>query len=135
MLLRILLVFVVFLFYSMSVFGDELAIKTIAYEASNQPFSCQIGIASVIKTRMEKRNLTLKEVIFQPYQFSSWNFRNKTPTQSRELTKQEIIQAKKAWELGKVWEYNHFCNYDNKPKWVQSSKKSKRIGDIIFYKI
>lgn len=111
----------------------DTAIKTIAYEASDQSLKCQIGVASVIKTRSIKRRMPPEAVCWQKGQFSSW--RDKKPTQRRILTQKELTTAKLAWEQAKVWEYDHFDQIDNAPWWAKYEVKSVVIGGHKFYKL
>lgn len=113
--------------------ASEIAILTIAYEASSQPIEGQIAVASVIKTRMAETGKTADEVVLKPKQFSCWA--NGKPVQSRKLSQREIEQARKAWEAARPGKYNHYARHDCKPYWIKSAKLSERICDHVFYRL
>jgi spore germination cell wall hydrolase CwlJ-like protein len=112
---------------------NSYAIKTIAYEASNQSFEAQVAVASVIKTRMKERNMSSGKVVLQPKQFSCWN--NKKPTQKRNLTIKELETALKAWNTAKEWAYNHYAHYKINNYWTKKAKSKLTIGEHVFYQL
>lgn len=105
--------------------------RTIAYEASDQPFAGQVAVASVIKTRMKKRRLSAQEVCLQPCQFSCWR-RDGEPSQSRRVSIGELKTAWRAWQAGQVWKYDHYCRIDCYPSWRKYVRESIIIGDHLF---
>ena len=113
--------------------ADEYAIKTIAYEASNQSYTGQVAVASVIKTRMQERHLTAMQVVLQPKQFSCWV--NGKPIQSRKLKGSELAIATKAWHAATIGKYNHYAHYKINNYWTKKAISKTRIGDHIFYKL
>lgn len=113
--------------------ASEIAILTVAYEASSQSFEGQVAVASVIKTRMAETGKTAEQVVLKPKQFSCWS--NGKPTQSRKLSQREIDQARKAWESARPGSYNHYARHDCKPYWIKSAKLSERICDHVFYRL
>ncbi len=121
------------LFMAAAAQADEMAILTIAYEASSQSFEAQVAVASVIKTRMAESRKSAREVVLKPKQFSCWDAKTGKPTQKRKLTETEINRARKAWEAARPGSYNHYCRHDCKPSWARSAKQSKRIEDHVFY--
>ncbi len=88
------------LLFSCTAHANEWAIKTIAYEASDQSFEGQVAVAEVIKTRIRdvRWPQTAKEVVHQPWQFSCWDPVTTEPTQTRELTEHELQKAQEAWD-------------------------------------
>ena len=115
--------------------ADEVAIRTIVYEGSNQSIEGQVAIASVIKTRMVQRHLTAKNVCKQAWQFSCWHPKTGKATQQRRITDKERAKAKQAWDIAVPGKYNHYCRYDVKPAWTKAAKSSVRIGDHVFYEL
>ena len=113
--------------------ADEYAIKTIAYEASNQSYAGQVAVASVIKTRMQERHLTAMQIVLQPKQFSCW--KNGKPIQSRKIKGSELAIATKAWHAATIGKYNHYAHYKINNYWTKKAKAKMRIGDHIFYKL
>lgn len=111
--------------------ASEIAILTIAYEASSQPFEGQVAVASVIKTRMAQTGKTAEQVVLKPKQFSCWA--NGKPTQKRKLSQREIDTARKAWEAARPGTYNHYARHDCRPYWIAKAKRSERINDHVFY--
>ena len=54
----------------MDVIGALLWLSlNIYYEARSEPKNAQIAVAQVTINRSKSRNLTIKEVVLQPYQF------------------------------------------------------------------
>lgn len=113
--------------------ADEYAVKTIAYEASNQSLLGQNMVASVIKQRMKDRKLTARQVVLQRHQFSCWDSKGR-PTQKRKLTNKELSRAKKAWYTSKPQGYNHYHTKNIIPYWAKD-KTGVTIGNHIFYKL
>jgi len=109
--------------------------RTIAYESSNQSMEGMIAVGSVIKTRMQQRNLTAKQVVLEPHQFSCWHPKTQQPTQNRRLTKSELRLAKRAWDLSAPGKYNHYATVSSKPYWAKSSKSSIQIERHVFYEL
>ena len=113
---------------------NEVAIKTIAYEASGESQKeGQVMVASVIKTRMFERGQTVSEVCLAKSQFSCW--KDGKPTQGRVILPSERESARKAWCSAKKGIYNHYARYDCKPYWIKYSKSSKRVGNHVFYEL
>lgn len=113
---------------------DKVVIETIAWESSGESFEGQIAVASVIKQRMIERHKTAEEIVLQPHQFSCW--KDGKTTQKRKLTKKELDNARKVWELAKPDGYNHYYNYKLcSPSWAKSAKYQKKIGQHIFLKL
>jgi len=80
-----------------------LGAACVAAEAGNQPLPGQVGVAEVIRNRMERRYAsdgTVPGTIFRPLQFSCFN--TETPWRSRIFkyawTDPQIIKAKNAWD-------------------------------------
>jgi N-acetylmuramoyl-L-alanine amidase len=115
--------------------ADDIAVRTVAYEASGQSFSGQVAVASVIKTRMTQRGQTARKVCLAPYQFSCWHPKTGAPTQRRELTQRELDTARRAWDLATVGRYNHYCAVTVSPAWISAAKSSLRIGGHMFYEL
>lgn len=123
----------IMLFISRPAKADEIAIQTVAYEASSQPFAGQVAVASVIKTRMAETGKDARQVCLKPYQFSCW--KNGRPTQKRRLTNKEIKTARAAWNEAQPGSYNHYCRFDCRPRWTAHAKKTARIEDHVFYQL
>ena len=116
--------------------NDEVAIRTIAYEASGEPLDGQVAVACVIRNRAHERGQTVEEVCFAPHQFSCW--RDGKPTQSRKLTEKELETAATAWELSKDRPFpaNLYHAKGVTPYWAYapSVKKLCAVGSHVFYK-
>ena len=130
-----ILILLILLLSSSTCYASEVAIETIAYEASNQSFEAQVMVASVIKTRMAERGQTAIQVCLAKHQFSAWHPVTHLPTQKRRITPKERELALLAWNEASVGEYNHYARHDCQPYWIKSAKKSVRIGDHVFYKL
>ena len=116
---------------------DEVAVKTIAYEASNQPLEAQIAVGIVIRNRMIERCKTSRQVCLEPYQFSCW--KNGKPTQRRKLKQKEIEEAELAWEYSanqKNFPANLYHDISCEPYWTKSRDVTfiRQIGDLKFYR-
>ena len=46
---------------------------TVLGEAENQPYQGKVAVAQVVKNRMLAKNLSVADVVLQPWQFSCWN--------------------------------------------------------------
>ena len=119
------------LFGIWSIAEADIVVECVAYEASGEPYQGQVAVASVIKTRAHQRGLTLEQVVTQKGQFSC--FKDGKPTQGRQLSTRELKVAERALKEAEISVYNHYARYDCKPYWVKHAKKSKRIGDHVFY--
>jgi len=128
-----IIILLTLLLIASNVYAADVVIETIAWESSGESFEGQIAVASVIKQRMIERHKTAEEIVLQPHQFSCW--KDGKTTQKRKLTKKELDNARKAWELAKPDGYNHYAVASCKPYWAKSSKYKKQTGKHIFYKL
>lgn len=115
--------------------GEYVGIKTVAFEAANQPIEGQVLVARVIQLRAEERKQTVREVCYSPLQFSCYN-NTKEP---RLLSDKELRVAKQAWTLAKHSHdmVNLYCRTDvaDKTYWTKHPKVTfiKTVGDHSFY--
>jgi spore germination cell wall hydrolase CwlJ-like protein len=112
-------------------FASEIAIKTIAYEASGEELIGQIAVACVIRNRAEKKHLTFEQVCKQPYQFSCWD----KSAQLRKRTDRELANARLAWELSEHFSFpaTHYHTIHCNPYWAKSLTEITTLGAHKFY--
>lgn len=128
LLFCLLLITLFFLFTPRKAHANEIAIQTIAKEASSEPFEAQILVASVIKQRMIDRNMTAEEVCLQPHQFSCWQVKQK------KRTLQELLVAKEAWNRARPMGINLYHDVSVSPYWAKKVVFVKQVGKLRFYK-
>jgi spore germination cell wall hydrolase CwlJ-like protein len=111
------------------------------FEARGEGLEGMIAVGHVIMNRVEARDITVKQVVLQPNQFS-WT-RGDDP-QGRLVKDLEalVLAAQAASRVlaermdGKdFFGANHYFNYNAvKPKWADRMHKVARIGEHDFYK-
>lgn len=113
--------------------ASTIVFKTIAYEAGGESIYGQYLVATVIRVRMQERNIDADAVCLQPWQFSCWNPKEKR----RILTKKELENAKIAWEesINSDLKINLYHTEDILPYWVKSNKVKfvLKEGSHLFY--
>jgi spore germination cell wall hydrolase CwlJ-like protein len=77
------------------VYADDLAVKTIVYEARGDGYQSQVMVGKAIRERMRTRGQTVEQVVYDTSQFSC--YRNGKPVQKHVPTQAEMGIAKKAW--------------------------------------
>lgn len=110
-------------------------IRTIALEASGEPYAGQVAVASVIKTRMARRGKSALEIIKQPYQFSCWDPATGRSTQKRTLTPAELDRATRAWQDASAGQFDHYAHHTIDNYWTRQAVESVRIGNHVFYRL
>ena len=118
----------------------ELLALMIAGEADNQPLPGKVAVACVPIERLRRRRwgATLREVLLQPYQFSTFNDghwqaftqRISAYTMLAELAIGHLLNTH-------TNSATHYCRYDLNPMPKWTSKKYSfclgQIGDHLFY--
>lgn len=111
--------------------NETIVPLTIAYEASNQPFSGQMAVARVIQNRAKERNETHVDICFEPHQFSCWS--QGKPTQSRKITEAEYDKAEQAWfkapfaTEAEWYTANIYMRKELMPKWLDRGLKKGTV--------
>lgn len=131
-----LLIFIAFVL-SGYVYSSEIPIKTIAFEASGEPFEGQIAVGYVILNRMKRRDIPAPAVCKAPAQFSCWN----NGSEPRKLTKAEYNTAEIAWNAAKSCKdrpgWDLYCRVDCHPRWRRNLEKKgnygHKIGNHLFW--
>ena len=109
------------------------------FEARGEPLLGKIAVAQVILNRAEKRKISVKEVIFQPYQFS-WVVQGKRipPINDWSAFLRCCYAVKKALDErleGKTLDHaDHYHADYVAPSWAKEMKVIKQIGRHIFYR-
>lgn len=131
-----------------------ILILTLYKEASARHEDEMMAVARVIQVRSEERELSVRKVCLQPYQFSCWNGRaNKRSnilkayaggqlrnTHSWELAKyaatQVYLAKVKKGNLDDLPRWNHYYNPALcKPTWAGKMKEVKMVGHQVFGRI
>lgn len=120
--------------------------KTLLGEARGEGRRGMLAVAAVIKQRMHERDMTLREVCLQPWQFSCWNKDDPNLIKLNKLLETEY--GEEAWKIAnefdkfcpsRVNRANHYMTVDlwkkNKVKWARGKKPVKRIGCHVFFKL
>lgn len=124
-------------------------VPTIRQEADGEPFEGKVGVAEVIRERMESgynSDGTAAGTVLSPYQFSGWNTNDANRTRiancdiSDPLTIEAINAYKRAFEghsvtVGRANLY-HSKKMNPFPSWTLNPKviKITEIGNHIFYR-
>ncbi len=105
------------------------------HESRSENDMAQRAVAHVTINRAVKRNLTIKEVIFQPYQFS-WTHQltDYTPRDVDTLfiCYRNSLDATKEEDFTQGATYFHTIG--DKPDWAEDVKKVGVYGSHVFYK-
>ena len=105
---------------------SEVAIKTVAMEASNQSAYGQFLVASVIVNRARDRRQTLDEVCMAPKRFSAWNDRKWAKAWlKRYYDKATRKKAMTTLSLALKNPYpniDHYCTVKTNPYWTKNIK-------------
>jgi len=122
---------------------NRIILQTLVGEGANQGFVGMTAIAEVIRNRAKERNLTFKEVVLQPLQFSFWNDQERAIKFLEREGSEEMYQAAQlAWEMSETSNHTkganlyHAVSMKEFPWWSQSEKVKKvaAIGGHVFYK-
>lgn len=114
------------------------------FEARNQSFEGMVAVAHVTMNRKNNRHLSLKEVVWQPSQFS-WTLKSDPQGQKIDLSKLDDLDA-----FGRAFEAaeeclkqqlagnffggaNHYHAANVSPAWAKKMKFIQRIDDHLFY--
>ena len=109
-----------------------LLAKLIQSEALGEPYEGKLAVGEVVINRMNKRQQTMKEVIYAKSQFSGVNGRLFKSEPSRECIK-AAKEALKGSNISRGSQY--FTNLNvNKPSWTSKLTFVKRVGNHWFYK-
>src|SRR3990167_864966 len=115
----------------------EVAIKTVAMEASNQGAYGQFLVASVIVNRATERGQTLEQVCLAPKQFSAWNDRKWAKAWlKRYYDKATRKKAMTTLSLALKNPYpniDHYCTVETYPYWAENSKPIITHGGHKFF--
>jgi len=115
---------------------------TIYHEAANQPVFGQVCVAHVILNRCLIRNMSVKEVVYEPAQFSCYN-KNKNPPID---DYKSMVRAEKAFQRAideRLYGYNYFdadhyhADYmDPFPEWSEHPEmiRVSHVFSHIFYR-
>lgn len=114
----------------------DIVIETIALESSSESIEAQVMVAQVILTRAEEWNMTLKEVVLQPYQFSCHNKNIRGKMKKR--TQKELQIARKALKqarssMNSLPAVTHYYSGKRVPYWASSMKFVCQIDRLRFY--
>lgn len=111
----------------------------IYHEARNQPFAGQIAVGHVILNRAEQRGLTVKEIIFQPQQFSWANGGARPPIKEYEAIETAFAAVEAC--LKERQEGKDLCGADHyfadsiaEPSWAAKMELIAKIGNHTFYR-
>lgn len=113
---------------------------TVYHEARSEPVFGQVCVAHVILNRALIRHLSIKEVIYQPKQFSCYNENKYLPIDNYK----SMVRAEKAFQRAideRLYGYNlygadhyHATYMDPYPSWSKDMKVVAQVGLHIFYK-
>ena len=114
--------------------------NTVYHEGRGEPLYGQAGIAHVILNRAIIRKLTIKEVVFEPWQFSCYN-NNKRPSitnydafiTAMKMTQRAIDERLYGFNFYGADHY-HATYMNPYPSWIHSMTKVAEVGQHIFYK-
>lgn len=123
----------------MDVIGALLWLSlNIYYEARSEPKNAQIAVAQVTINRSKSRNLTIKEVVLQPYQFS-WTLdaqkrKGKIPSDKKAF-KECVNNALLALSMPDITGgATHFHEKRINPSWTKNMVHTKTFGVHKYYK-
>lgn len=114
-----------------------LLAKVIAWEARGEPYEGQVAVGAVVLNRLRHNKFpsTIRQVVFQAYQFSGVSLKNKNFVKLK--TPDSCISAAKDAIAGQD-PTNGALYYVNlnkvRPYWVDHFTFVKRIGNHWFYK-
>ena len=107
----------------------------IYHEARNQDQFDQLAVAHVTINRMVKRNLSIKEVVLQPFQFS-WTHQKKDyipyDKEAFKECEESAIIALSGFDF--TGGATHYHNKGVIPEWTNRMVYLGTFGDHIFYK-
>lgn len=108
------------------------------HEARGETKDGIIAVCWVVLNRAKQRNLSVKEVVLQPWQFS-WANKNARPSikEYGNLCKclQYADEAAQLHEDGKAFLADHYyADYIAKPTWANKMQHVVTIGRHLFYK-
>jgi len=118
---------------------DHWGAYTMYCECKGEPFYGQRGVAHVLMNRALIRELSIKEVALQPWQFSCFNHGKRPPV----VNPEEMIKCEKMWNMAKterLYGFSFFgadhyhATYIRQPSWARDMEFIVQIGLHIFYK-
>ena len=118
--------------------ADHTVALTILAEARGEGLRGMAAVACVIAQRAKERCITPKEVCLQRKQFSCWDsgkdlsYLLDTPQAEHALHFEKHIHRMKQEVTGGA---NHYHALHVRPYWADKSKKTKIIGNHVFYKL
>jgi len=154
------MLFLILISVGVSTYADEsdhIAVLTIMGEAANQSIEGQTAVGEVIRNRVKQRlksngvnvgdrdyqmsyNWWVERVVYQPFQFSFWNKKEKAYAWlAKHGTGEAYQRASLAWERSENSRLTngatHYFAYKQvKPYWAKSMRKMVRLGEHDFYK-
>lgn len=133
--------------------GLELFAATVLLEAEGEPDEGKVGVAWVIRTRMDLKKATVHAVILQAYQFSCWNLDYAGLRKAR-LTAPDPVIWERCWRAaaGALWRLvadptggaDHYLNEvvtrqgrpdGTLPTWFDPERVTCRIGRHTFLRL
>ena len=118
--------------------SDLYIALTIYHEACNESTRGKVGIGHVILNRVIRRNLSVKNVIFQPLQFSCYNQGIKPITDPEKFFRccQAVNLVREERNMGLSFDHatNYHADYmDPFPSWIKNMRRIGKVGLHIFY--
>ena|SRR3990167_4795943 len=105
---------------------SEVAIKTVAMEASNQSAYGQFLVASVIVNRAMERHETLEAICLAPRQFSAWNDSRWAaawlPRHYKKAVRERAMLALLSALKNPYPKIDHYCTVKTNPYWTKNIK-------------
>lgn len=122
--------------------ADHTVALTILAEARGEGERGMAAVACVIRQRAEERNLSLKQVCLQKWQFSCWNGQQvqdlkhllEEPQAQYALWLEANMDKLKPEALGNANHY-HATWMKNLPYWAKGKKPVKIVGQHAFYRL
>jgi spore germination cell wall hydrolase CwlJ-like protein len=125
---------------------DALAVITIWQEARGESYEGKLGVAEVIRNRMQRNyssDGTVAGTVLKPYQFSAFlpGDPNLIPSFKIDDTDPIVIDCIRAWNESKTTNRTNgavlYCNLkilERAPNWAIARNKVAEIGEHTFYR-
>lgn len=122
-----------------------LIAANVYFESTGEPFQGKVAVATVTLNRARIKGKSIRDVIFEPFQFS-WANKDGEKTKAKFLTKKRIPRFGICWKATEeaiarvnkgmtLYGATHFFNPDKckTPKWAKKMTYIVKIGHHRFY--